>query len=700
MKPTGKKVLLHVAVLVLLCSCVEEDGLHMSEGEGRVFRAELTQDTKVGVDEGFTTFWHESDKISVFQGPANERYTFNGRTGDVSGTFTRDDSQPEPDEYADGIVIYPYDGQATLREDGKVETVLPAIQDYAPSGFDPQSNLMVSSCRTDDDNLRFRNACGYLMIRLYGEDMVSRLTLKSNSGLPISGKAVISCSGKDMPVLDMNQDGEDSITIDCGSGVRLGKTPASATQFWFVLPPLCLTGGMTVDVINSEGEKYSITTKKDILIERSVVRPMTPVEITVSGGCDFLSFGIETGGMLYKAHKVSGPDISVCIPKGTDKTALKAHFTDNCSKVVVNGSEQSSGTSVNDFSQPVQYTCISSSGKEKTYTIYLQEEVTSIACWGDSYTELGGGWPNHLRDRLPDHFTVYAGGKSSDRTQEIAARQGGLRTFTAGDFTFAEGTSRIPFPGVVIEEGEITTGGERPFRGERFTTSSPYVNNCIIAGIECSLYYNTSTGHHISRIAGGEELFVPAGTEIFTSGSRLSKEVDLTVVYMGQNGGYDNDYERLVRQHWRMINHTGSKEYIVFTYHHKVVDGYLPLFYDAFGAGASRYTTTQDRRSHIVNLREEINARAVELLLSTGAFTDESQIPDKDWKAISLGNLPKTFFMSDTDSHPCEYGSKAFATVLEDKLKEMGYIYGEPPVSLSEQTPSIEDGGEIDPDWK
>lgn len=679
---------------------MEEDGLHMSQGEEKIFRAELAQDTKVGIDEGLAMFWHEADRISVFQGLTNERYIFNGRTGDIRGTFSKDDSQPAPAEYSDAVAIYPYDGEAYVIEDRKVTTTLPSVQSYTPSCFDPGSNLMAASCGPDDDKLRFRNACGYLMIRLYGEDKVSKIILRSNSELSISGPAVLSCHADGMPQIAMSPDGSDSITLDCGTGIELGKTPASATQFWFVLPPVCLKGGMTVDITNTEGEKHSISTEKDILIERSVVRPMKPVELTVSGGCDFLSFGIEIGGMLYKAHKVSGPDISVCIPEGTDKTALKAHFTDNCSKVTANGTIQSSGTTVNDFSRPVEYRCISSSGKEKTYTIYLQEEVRSIACWGDSYTELGGGWPNHLRDRLPAHVTVYAGGKSSDRTQEIAARQGGLRTFTAGDFTFAKGTSRIPFPGVVIEQGEITTGGERPFRGERFTTSSPFVNNCIIAGVECSLYYNASTGHHISRITGGDELFVPAGTEIFTSGSRLSKDIDLTVIYMGQNGGYDNDYERLVRQHWRMINHTESKEYIVFTYHHKVVDGYLPLFYDAFGPGASAYTTTLDRRSHIVNLRKEINSRAVELLLSTGAFTDEAQIPEKDWKAISLGNLPKTFFLSDTDSHPCEYGSKAFATVLEDKLKEMGYIYGEPPVSLSDQTPSIKDGGEIDPDWK
>lgn len=678
---------------------MDEDGLDTGRG-GRTFRAELSQETKVGIDEGFIMHWHEADMISVFQGPTNERYVFNGKDGDMSGTFTKDDTTPSP-ENPDGVIsIYPYDKDNRLSGEGKVIVSLPSVQEHSPSSFDPNSNLMAASCGSDDEVLRFRNACGYLMLRIYGEDKVSSITLRSNSGLPISGEGSITCAASSMPELEMSPSGSDSITLDCGSGVTLGRIPASATQFWFVLPPVCLKGGLTAEITNTEGEKSSISTQKDILIERSVVKPMAPVGLTLSGGCDFLSFGIEIDGMLYKAHKVSGPDISVCIPKGTDKTALKAHFTDNCSTVTANGTVQSSGTSVNDFSSPVEYRCISSSGKEKTYTVYLQEKISTIACWGDSYTELGGGWPNHLRDRLPSDFTVYAGGRSADRTQEIAARQGGLRTFTAGDFTFAEGTSRIPFPGVVIEQGEITTGGERPFRGERFTTSSPFVNNCIIAGVECALYYNVSTGHHISRITAGEEIFVPAGTEIFTYGSRLSKDVDLTVIYMGQNGGYDNDYERLVRQHWRMINHTGSKEYIVFTYHHKVVEGYLPLFYDAFGPGASAYTTTLDRRSHIVNLREEINSRAVELLLSTGAFSDESQIPEKDWKAISLGNLPKTFFLSDTDSHPCEYGSKAFATVLEDKLKEMGYIYGEPPADLSTQTPSITDGGEIDPDWK
>ncbi len=53
------------------------------------------------------------------------------------------------------------------------------------------------------------------------------------------------------------------------------------------------------------------------------------------------------------------------------KPQLKATFESEAEKVLVNGQEQVSGVTINDFSSPVTYKIVSAKGKEKEYTVTL-----------------------------------------------------------------------------------------------------------------------------------------------------------------------------------------------------------------------------------------------------------------------------------------------------------------------------------------
>ncbi|MBR5542139.1 MAG: hypothetical protein IKU64_07275 [Bacteroides sp.] len=61
--------------------------------------------------------------------------------------------------------------------------------------------------------------------------------------------------------------------------------------------------------------------------------------------------------------KISTPFIS--------KPQLKATFETKGEKVLVNGKEQKSGVTINDFSSPVTYKVVSSKGKEREYKVTL-----------------------------------------------------------------------------------------------------------------------------------------------------------------------------------------------------------------------------------------------------------------------------------------------------------------------------------------
>lgn len=71
----------------------------------------------------------------------------------------------------------------------------------------------------------------------------------------------------------------------------------------------------------------------------------------------------------YSVGVISGTDISVNVPYGTDVTALVASFSYVGSSLVANGTEQTSGETANDFTNAVTYTLTGVDGATIDYTI-------------------------------------------------------------------------------------------------------------------------------------------------------------------------------------------------------------------------------------------------------------------------------------------------------------------------------------------
>ena len=67
---------------------------------------------------------------------------------------------------------------------------------------------------------------------------------------------------------------------------------------------------------------------------------------------------------------VEGKNIQISTPF-ISRSQLKATFESNAEKIFVNGVEQESATSINDFSSPVTYKVVSAKGKEEEYVVTL-----------------------------------------------------------------------------------------------------------------------------------------------------------------------------------------------------------------------------------------------------------------------------------------------------------------------------------------
>ncbi len=90
------------------------------------------------------------------------------------------------------------------------------------------------------------------------------------------------------------------------------------------------------------------------------------------GGNSFLSFGVSSSVVgMFDALGISGKDVSVCVPYGTDISNLVATFNTNGDKVFVDDVEQISGVTVNDFSTPIVYRIISKQNVTQEYKVTI-----------------------------------------------------------------------------------------------------------------------------------------------------------------------------------------------------------------------------------------------------------------------------------------------------------------------------------------
>lgn len=307
--------------------------------------------------------------------------------------------------------------------------------------------------------------------------------------------------------------------------------------------------------------------------------------------------------------------------------------------------------------------------------------IKTVACWGDSYTNAGySSYPNNLQDLLGSNWLVYNGGISGDRVDEIAARQGGLSIVTNEEFVLPASGS-VKTKGILRTRNNACEEGYFPIRRYTGAMSNP----CLIMGVPCKVFSASTfpSGKDIddpsatfsatyTRLEDGEPITVPAHTPIISQGALTTKNVNLQIIYMGANGrvvyngtlGGENYFDNLVNYHRYMIEfNTNQSDYLVLGYHNSHwSQAYWNRFSTEFG-----YDRT-------IDLRRIVPERGRELIVRTGAYPNLASIPDSELKRIDDGKWPLCFQHTETDTHPSEYGARAIAILIYERMIELGYL--------------------------
>ena len=110
---------------------------------------------------------------------------------------------------------------------------------------------------------------------MYGDSITAKsIRLEGNSNERISGKANVSMSYGQEPVISLADDASYIITLDCKDGVQIGESASEATEFWFVVPPVTFENGFTIIIEDINGNKYTKSTENKLEIKRNAISNM------------------------------------------------------------------------------------------------------------------------------------------------------------------------------------------------------------------------------------------------------------------------------------------------------------------------------------------------------------------------------------------------------------------------------------------
>ena len=258
-----KKLFFILASAMLLFACSKEDvapEMTTNSSENRIFHAsfEGTTDpeTKVYADEKLRLRWDSEDLITIFErNTANSKYkvtnlSINGNACDFAPVESSQAGATLPNSYA----VYPYAENTSISASDpyKIEVLLPNAQEYRENSFGIGANTMVAVA--DDDDLMFKNVCGYLRFRFYGEGVkVSGVTLEGNNGEKLAGSALIT-PGENPTVEMVESSAQNSVELICEPAVELGSVSTDSTVFIFAIPPTTFSKGFKV-IVRSEDDK-------------------------------------------------------------------------------------------------------------------------------------------------------------------------------------------------------------------------------------------------------------------------------------------------------------------------------------------------------------------------------------------------------------------------------------------------------------
>lgn len=300
------------AVAFVACSQHEFEENASIQQNVKQLTVAFEEQTRIKLDKDVKSVWVKGDELSVLFGDKNEKWSYEGESGERTAKLTAPSNSTLED--GEAAMAYPYNAAYSYDAAAKsLDVELPTVQGYAIDSYGMNGNLMTAYSTTS--NFTLRSVVGWLRVELEGNgEKVQSIEVKGNNGEQVAGKISVDVATAVATLATKAADKGDKVTLSCGSGVELG---AKAKVFYVALPPQNYSKGITATVTFAEGEPYEIVKNAAIEIKRNHIKPLsvkmeaepTEPEKTLEDGAYAL---VVKSGESYFAmacdHVLSGSD--------------------------------------------------------------------------------------------------------------------------------------------------------------------------------------------------------------------------------------------------------------------------------------------------------------------------------------------------------------------------------------------------------
>lgn len=275
------------ALALLLAACGNEDILENNESgnAGKVhmtFTAGTPQTRTSLAEDGHAVNWTQGDLVAIYDGTETickfEATEVSGSTATLKGEAA------ETDTYT---AFYPYtdDGTLTLTHDA-ITFTLPATQTATAGGFAEGLNPSWAQATDGSKKLTFQNLCALARFTVDAEG-VTEVTLTANQESDaLAGELTYTIA-----------DGKLTATGSASRSVTLTGTFTRGEEYYFVVAPGTLKGGITLNYMGEGGKTYVKTTTKQVTF--------TAGKITKLGALDIANFTEALNAAFANAVKES-----------------------------------------------------------------------------------------------------------------------------------------------------------------------------------------------------------------------------------------------------------------------------------------------------------------------------------------------------------------------------------------------------------
>ena len=296
--------LLAIAAMAAVSCAEKEPQMTIGEPVEMTFEASAKTMTKTQLTDENKVIWCKSDKISVFDGAANNMFgIINFQENSGAATF-QGTAAADATYYA----AYPYNAENEL-SGSTISLTLPASQTATSGTFAYGYALAVA--KASEGSLAFKNVTALVKVTL-AQDVtgIKSISLKGNKDEAIAGTVSVTL-GEDGSISSIVPAGETQVTLE-------GDLKAGNSYYFTIAGDVAFTKGLTFTITLSNDKPVVISSEDAVTIEKGTIIPLftslssdrwTPtLEFGEENSFDYAAAQTFTGERIATAELVSAPE--------------------------------------------------------------------------------------------------------------------------------------------------------------------------------------------------------------------------------------------------------------------------------------------------------------------------------------------------------------------------------------------------------